>query len=101
MAIKDRDGNVYKLRGPNPLVKDMSDWNKDAVKLINHFGSKEEVVVDATSSEAIARDNTVNISDELNLYEGTERSKVIPPRDFIEEAAKPIEQAVVNEPISA
>lgn len=90
MAIKDRDGNVYKLRGPNPLVKDMSDWNKDAVKLINHYGSKEEVVQDSRNPIKAAKENIVDISNELQLYQGPEKSKPVPAAQFIEEIAEPV-----------
>lgn len=35
MAIKDKDGNVFKLKGPNPLMKTQEPWDKKYIKLIN------------------------------------------------------------------
>lgn len=89
MAIKDKNGNVYKLRGPNPLTKDMSDWDKDHVKLIN-LGYKTEIVHDQRSPIRQAEENVTKINEKLNLYEGPEPPKVIPPKDFIEELSEPV-----------
>lgn len=39
MPILDKDGNVYKIAGPNVLMKDQHIWDKKKVKLINfQFG---------------------------------------------------------------
>ena len=35
MGIKDKDGNVYKLRGPNPIMNKQDQWDKSKIKLIN------------------------------------------------------------------
>ncbi len=43
MAIKDRDGNIYKLKGPNPLMKTQDVWDKKHIKLIN-FDTKNETI---------------------------------------------------------
>jgi hypothetical protein len=87
MAIKDRDGNVYKLRGPNPLCKDRSDWDKTKIKLINLKDIKTEIIHDENNPLKKAKQNIVNISERLGLFEGPEESKIIPPQEFMEEAA--------------
>ena len=47
MSIRDRDGNVYKLRGPNPAMRDQSQWEKDRVVFVNmNFGKTTEIVAD-------------------------------------------------------
>jgi hypothetical protein len=45
MAIKDKNGNVYHLRGPNPLLKNQENWDKSKIKLIN-IGWTSEVIED-------------------------------------------------------
>ncbi len=40
MVIKNRDGTVFKLNGPNPLMKSQEVWDKHSIKLIN-FDNKE------------------------------------------------------------
>lgn len=85
MAIRDKHGNVFKLRGPNPLVKDMADWDKSAIKLIN-LGWKS-VIVENKRDDHVP--NVVNISDKLDLYEGEDRTKAIDPREFIKEISEP------------
>jgi hypothetical protein len=67
----------------------MSDWNKEAVKLVNHFGSKEEVIADSRNPIKEFATSVKNISEELDLYQGPEPSQVISPRDFIEEVSAP------------
>lgn len=44
MAIKDKNGNVFKLRGPNPILEKQEIWDKSQVKLINI--TQEELVVE-------------------------------------------------------
>lgn len=85
MAIKDKDGNVYILRGPNPLVKDRNDWDQSKVQLINVGEWQPIVVEDQKSSIKEFQENVIDISEELNLFEGPEPTKIIPPQDFIEE----------------
>lgn len=92
MAIKDKDGNVYKLRGPNPLCKDRSDWDKTKIKLINLKDIKTEIIEDENSPLKKAKQNIVDISERLGLFEGSDESKVISPQDFIEEAAVMVEE---------
>lgn len=45
MGIKDKDGKVYKLRGPNPIMKTQDFWDQKHVKLIN-FGWQSTTVSD-------------------------------------------------------
>lgn len=80
MAIKNKDGTTYQLRGPNPLMKDQADWDKTSIKLINLTG-KSEIVKDDHNPIEEANSNIVNIRDELKLT-GT---KVVRASDFIKE----------------
>lgn len=92
MSIKDKDGNVYRLRGPNPLVKNRSDWDKNYIKLINIGKWKSEVLEDKNKEEASIPD----IAKTLNLYEGPEPPvKTIPANEFLKEVTE-VEQ--IKEP---
>ena len=84
MAIKDRDGNVYHLRGPNPLVKNRADWDQKNVILINLKKIKEEVIEDKKKDQK----KPIDIAEDLNLFEGPEPSKPVSPQNFIEEATQ-------------
>ncbi len=84
MAIKDKDGKVYKLRGPNPLVKNHIDWDRTKIRLIN-LGWRSEIVFDEMSEVKKFEESLINIKDKLNLYEGPEETKNISPKDFLDE----------------
>jgi hypothetical protein len=106
MAIKDKDGKVYKLRGPNPLVKEMATWDQTAIKLINIGEQVEvEIIHDTGSPVQFMKDNVINIKKELDLFEGPEKSKIIAPQEFIKnivrtepEIVAPIE-IVIEKPV--
>lgn len=85
MPIKDRDGNVYKLRGPNPIIKDQNNWDGESIKLIN-LGYKSEVVEDKRNPVKEFAENVVTIKEKAKLFDGpTPDVKLIPARDFIRE----------------
>lgn len=98
MVIKNKDGTTYNLRGPNPLLEDQEDWNKDAVRLIN-LGWRSQTITDEHNPIEKAQENVVNIRDDLNL---TDNPKAIRGQDFIKELTattdvkieKPIEKSV-------
>jgi hypothetical protein len=98
MAIKDKDGKVYKLTGVNPIMRDQADWDKKKMQLINMKSWKSEVVEDERNPvEKFKTDfNVVNISDDLGLFEGPEppQTEVIKAKDFIDD----INQFVKPEP---
>lgn len=48
MAILNRDGSVFALRGPNPLMLTQDDWDRSKVTLIN-MSLKQDVVKDEAS----------------------------------------------------
>jgi hypothetical protein len=81
MAIKDKDGNVYKLRGPNPLVKNKSDWDNSKIKLINFDHLKEEIVKDIEKKLNNVKKNQIEKENKK------EESKVIKPDDFVKDIA--------------
>ena len=92
MAIKDRDGKVYKLRGPNPLMKDQREWDKRRTKFFNLDGWKSEVVEDATQDAP----NVVDIAEEWSLKKNQEaNATTVNAQQFLKE----VEEAVaVEEP---
>jgi len=82
MSIKDKDGNVYKLRGPNPLVKNRADWDKNHIELINIGKWKAEVLEDKNKEESSIPD----IAKSLNFYEEPEPpAKTVSPDEFLKE----------------
>jgi hypothetical protein len=75
MAIRDRDGNVYKLRGPNPIMRDQSKWEKDRVVFVNmKFGKTTEVVADERNPiKKFKTDYSIlDVGEELNLLSNEE-----------------------------
>lgn len=96
MAIKDKDGNVYHLRGPNPLVKNRADWDTSQVQLINVGDWKPITIEDPKSPARQAKENATDIAEELDLFEGPEETKTISSVDFIEEIiqTEPVQQQV-------
>ena len=97
MAIKDKDGNVYKLRGPNPLVKNRSDWDRSKMKLINMGEWKSETIEDHSTTK-YEKENTIDIAEELDLFEGPEQPKSVSASNFIQELAQQ-EPEIKSEPI--
>ena len=96
MAIRDKDGKVYKLRGPNPLMKDQVDWDRTKTKLINlSWGS--EIVEDVRNPVTQAEENLIKIDEELGLKPNKEAAKIIEPDKFIAELRAP-ESPVQPEP---
>lgn len=87
MAIKDKNGNVVKLRGPNPVMRDQADWDASKVKLIN-CGWKSEVVVDHRSPAKEMKARTIDIGEELGLEENP-KTKIVPAKQFIAEMVAP------------
>jgi hypothetical protein len=101
MAITDKEGNVYKLRGPNPLMKDQKqDWDRKKLEFIN-MGWENEIIEDARNPvEKFKTDfNVVDIGEQLGLVPN-EETKTVPARKFVEEIAKPepIEQVAIVTP---
>jgi hypothetical protein len=102
MAIKNKDGSVYKLRGPNPLMKDQADWDKKKMNLIN-MGWEEEVVADARNPvKKFETDyNVVKMDEELGLIPNIEANAtaVVPAKEFIEGIQETqVEDPVITEP---
>jgi hypothetical protein len=91
MAIKDKDGGVYKLRGPNPLLKNQSEWDASKIRLIN-LGWKDEIIEDERNPIEEIKKNSIDIGKELNLEENppeVAKGKVVPAKDFIKEIVEP------------
>lgn len=98
MAIKDKDGSVYRLRGPNPLLKDQKEWDLARIRLIN-LGWKETIVEDKRSPIQEAKMHSIDIGEELGLKENP-KGKVVPAKEFISEIAQPVKQSPkIEEPV--
>ena len=94
MAIKDRDGNIYKLRGPNPLLETQEEWDKKKLSFYNLAGVRhEEIVEDERNPVEEFKANVVDIGKELKLKtiepKPQPRAKVIAPQKFIEGLSEP------------
>lgn len=95
MPIRDKEGKVYKLRGPNPLMNDQAlDWDK--TKLILHnFSWDSEIAKDPVSPEEKFKKEhpQIDIAEELDLRPNSEW---IPPFEFVNELkdTKPVEVAL-------
>ncbi len=96
MVIKDKKGKVYKLRGPNPIMKDQKKWDMAKLQFIN-MGWKNEVVVDERNPiQKFKTDfNVVDIGQELGLMPNEEAATVVKPQEFIDDIQ---ETVVVEEP---
>jgi hypothetical protein len=103
MAIKSKDGKVYKLRGPNPMMKDQKKWDMDKLKFINMGWSNEVVVDERNPIQKFKTDfNVVDIGEELGLVPNEEaNTAVLKPQEFIQEIQEPpvVEEPVVEEPV--
>jgi len=110
MSIKDKHGNVYKLRGPNPLMNQQQEWDKSKIAVFN-LGYKAEVVTDTRNPKREFEESLINISDELQLYEGDEEgplpefiepeeTKVLSVKQFLKEINEaPVPTPKVEEPV--
>lgn len=100
MTIYNSEGNVYKLRGPNPLMSEQSlDWDKNKLVLHN-FSWDSEIAKDPVSPEELFKKEhpQIDISEELNLRSNSEW---IPPFEFVNELkdTKPIVEKTAIEEI--
>lgn len=88
MAIKDKDGKVYVLRGPNPLVKDRCEWDKSKISFYNLSNIKTEIVKDTKNPIKEFKKNIIDIGEKLSLSDTPSKSDintVIEAKDFINE----------------
>jgi len=65
MALKNKDGTVYKLRGPNPIMKDQKKWEAFVIHNMKWNG---EISADSSELHAIKTDFQVrnNFIDDLD-----------------------------------
>jgi hypothetical protein len=52
--IRNKDGTIYRLQEPNPLVKDQ-EWTKDTLLELENFNWEEELVKDITGKVKIPK----------------------------------------------
>lgn len=76
MAIKNKDGSVYKLRGPNPLMQTQQEWDRSKLNLFNIGAQKREIVIEAKPEDHITTIKKTPVKP---------KARVIEARKFIEE----------------
>lgn len=76
MALKNKDGTVYKLRGPNPVLKDQKLW--DSFK-IHNMQWQGEIQPDASDIHTIRTDFQVrnNFLDDLDQAAAEQEAKSV------------------------
>lgn len=98
MAIKDKDGKVYKLRGPNPLMGDQKAWDNKHVKFVN-FGWEEHTMEDENNpikkfdSDYKVRDIGTVLNLTPNIVEEPEQKEpevAVEPEKVVEEIKEPV-----------
>jgi len=101
MPIKDRDGNVYKIQGPNPVMKEQEFWDKSKLKFIN-FNIDDEIVKDdgkrTVIKDVINKDRPRKKEDIENLLVFSPEPK-IEPKTIIKEISKPGPVVEIPEPV--
>jgi hypothetical protein len=89
MAINNKDGSVYRLRGPNPLMRSQQEWDRNQLHLINMGCHHSEVVEDRRNPvEQFKKDyNVIDIGEDLDLFEGPEppQTQVLKAKELIDE----------------
>ena len=96
MAIKNKDGSVYKLRGPNPLMKEQDRWNLKKTKIYNLGQGETEVVEYEDKKKKEFEESLIKIDEERGLKEETQ---VVYPDEFFAEIQKPEPEEVIEIPI--
>lgn len=91
MPIKDRNGNIYKIQGPNPVMKEQEFWDKSKLKFIN-FVHQEETVSD---EGRIVIQDVVNKNEPVPKKE-IENILVLKPEPIIE--TQPVIEEIVIQP---
>lgn len=82
MAIKDRDGKIYKLRGPNPIMRTQHEWDRSKVQTFNIRNWRSEIVIDERNPvKKFEEEHVVDIADVLPK----DQTKTVPARNFIQE----------------
>lgn len=65
MAIRDKEGNIYVLQGPNPIMDKQSPWDKSKIILINMKCDSCVTFEDVNSMRRLVREKVFNIGDLL------------------------------------
>lgn len=100
MAIRDKDGQIYKLHGPNPLMEGQDLWKSEHTFVINF--RPDNVIThndDYTWEKELKKEFDIrDLAQELGLNEpGEVKGVLINPRDFIDELSEhPAEPEVIQ-----
>jgi hypothetical protein len=98
MAIRDKDGQVYQLHGPNPLMNTQDHWDQKSTFVINF--RPDNVVTqndDYTWEKELQKEfNIRDLAQELGLDQpGEIKGVLINPREFVNELADQTEEPEV------
>lgn len=96
MAIRDRNGAIYKLRGPNKLMENQQLWDQQHVRIIN-MNFDRITIVDQNNPhrEFIESYDVVDIGEELGLVDN---SVTISAQKFIDEINEPVQKHIIDRP---
>lgn len=76
MAIRNRDGSLYKLTRPNPLAKDQEQWGNDLI--VHNMGWEEEMVEEENRIPMPALEPIIKIKKPVLTEERAEVSPALP-----------------------
>lgn len=98
MALKNKDGTVYKLRGPNPVLKDQKLW--DSFK-VHNMQVQGEIQPDASDIQAIRTDFQVrnNFLDDLDQAAAEQEANSIDIKVVESVAKTELPKLQISEPI--
>lgn len=85
MAILDKHGKVYELRGPNPILETQTPWDRDQIELINMHEDGREVLKDKKTDLQRAAERVFDIGRII-------QQRPISAKQFMEEIKAPVEE---------
>lgn len=89
MVIKDKEGKIFTLRGPNPLMRDQKVWDKNKIRLINMKFWESNVIEEEDKDLTEFNSQILNIGTELDLVSNEQAqqtdTRVVGAKSFIAE----------------
>src|SRR4051812_41372027 len=98
MTIKNRDGSVFKLRGPNPIMAQQSEWDRSKMRVLN-LAWNSEVVEDKRNPIREMKKQVIDVAEVIGFEEPIKpepKPKVVPAKNFIKEITSAIEPVVIE-----
>lgn len=93
MSIRKKDGTIYKLTSPNPVMESQFPWDRSKIVLLNMRCDSEEAIEDKNSLISQLKEKTFDIGDVL-----PQRDQNISAKQFVEEI-KSSQREITPEPI--